>query len=150
MKMYDIITKKQSGRELTEEEIEFFVNGVADGSIPDYQISAFLMAVWFRGMTEDETVILTECMVDSGEIDKLAPELAYEPRRALDGGEDGYDFYHAITKRADELLNDGGFILYEVGAGMAKTVSEIGEKYGYSAEIYPDLSGIERAVLLKK
>ena len=60
------------------------------------------------------------------------------------------DWISTITKGADKLLNDGGFILYEVGAGMAKTVAEIGEKYGYSAEIYPDLSGIERAVLLKK
>lgn len=97
-----------------------------------------------------DAIISNPPYIATAEIDTLEPELAYEPRRALDGGEDGYDFYHAITKGADKLLNDGGFILYEVGAGMAKTVAEIGEKYGYSAEIYPDLSGIERAVLLKK
>ncbi|MBR6563733.1 MAG: thymidine phosphorylase [Clostridia bacterium] len=71
LKMYDIITKKQQGRELNEDEIAYFVKGVTDQSIPDYQISAFLMAVWFRGMTEEETLILTECMTDSGETNEL-------------------------------------------------------------------------------
>ncbi len=71
MRMHDIIAKKQAGRELTDEDISFFVKGVTDGSIPDYQISALLMAVWFRGMSEEETVILTECMTDSGEINEL-------------------------------------------------------------------------------
>ncbi|MBO4453199.1 MAG: thymidine phosphorylase, partial [Clostridia bacterium] len=64
--MSEIIQAKQSGRELSEEEIAFFVRGVTDGSIPDYQTSAFLMAVWFKGMSEEETLILTEYMADSG------------------------------------------------------------------------------------
>jgi len=72
LKMQDIITKKQNGRELNEDEIDFFVKGVTDGSIPDYQISALLMAIWFKGMTEEETITLTECMVDSGEIAELS------------------------------------------------------------------------------
>lgn len=71
LKMHDIITKKQDGRELNEEEIAFFVKGVADGSIPDYQTSALLMAIWFMGMTEEETVTLTECIADSGEMNIL-------------------------------------------------------------------------------
>ena len=71
LKMYDIITKKQQGRELNEDEIAYFVKGVTDQSIPDYQISAFLMAVWFCGMTEEETLILNECMTDSGETNEL-------------------------------------------------------------------------------
>lgn len=66
LKMYDIIRRKQQGLELGEDEIAFFVQGVTDGSIPDYQASAFLMAVWFKGMTEDETLTLTEYMADSG------------------------------------------------------------------------------------
>ncbi len=71
LKMHDIITKKQNGRELNEDEIDFFVKGVTDGSIPDYQIAALLMAIWFKGMTEEETIVLTECMTDSGEIGDL-------------------------------------------------------------------------------
>lgn len=71
LKMHEIIAKKQDGRELNEEEIAFFVKGIVDGSIPDYQASALLMAIWFKGMTEDETITLTEYLADSGETDEL-------------------------------------------------------------------------------
>jgi release factor glutamine methyltransferase len=80
----------------------------------------------------------------------LAPELGFEPRRALDGGTDGYDFYRAISTVARDVLSDSGFILYEVGMGMAQEVAQFAKALGYSDEIFPDLSGIERAVLLKK
>lgn len=67
MRMYDIIEKKRNNNELTDEEIRFFVNGFTDGSIPDYQASALTMAIWFNGMTERETVTLTEAMEHSGD-----------------------------------------------------------------------------------
>ncbi len=67
MRMYDIIEKKRNGGELTDEEIRFFINGFTDGTIPDYQASALMMAVWFNGMTERETVTLTEAMEKSGD-----------------------------------------------------------------------------------
>ncbi|WLR46678.1 pyrimidine-nucleoside phosphorylase [Halobacillus litoralis] len=67
MRMYDIIVKKRDGGELTKEEIEFFVEGYTKGEIPDYQASAFTMAIYFRGMTAEETATLTQAMVDSGE-----------------------------------------------------------------------------------
>jgi pyrimidine-nucleoside phosphorylase len=119
MKMYDIITKKQSGRELTEEEIEFFVNGVADGSIPDYQISAFLMAVWFRGMTEDETVILTECMVDSGEIDKLDSIIGRKVDKHSTGGVG--DKVSLIVGPMVAAANKGIFVPKMAGRGLGFT-----------------------------
>ena len=59
MNTLDIITKKRNGEELSFDEIAFLVNGYTEGSIPDYQMSAFLMAVYFRGMNHDETVALT-------------------------------------------------------------------------------------------
>ena len=80
----------------------------------------------------------------------LAPEVLFEPHRALDGGDDGLIFYRAITKKATSALKAGGFVLYEVGIGQAEAVARIGEQYGFTAEIYPDLSGIDRAVLLRK
>ena len=83
-------------------------------------------------------------------IDTLSIEVKHEPRAALDGGEDGLVFYRAITDRAKAVLKPNGFILYEVGIGQADDVAAIGEKNGFSAEIYPDLSGIPRAVLLRK
>ena len=67
MRMYDIIHKKRCGGELTREEISFFINGYTGGSIPDYQASALCMAIYFRGMTERETVALTDCMAHSGD-----------------------------------------------------------------------------------
>jgi len=64
----DVIQRKRDGQELTREEIDFFIRGYTAGSIPDYQASAFTMAVFFRGMTPAETVALTEAMMRSGEV----------------------------------------------------------------------------------
>lgn len=68
MRMYDIIVKKRNGEALTDEEIAFFVKGYTDGSIPDYQASALLMAIYFQGMTEHETAVLTMEMAHSGDM----------------------------------------------------------------------------------
>lgn len=67
MRMVDIIAKKRDGGELSSEEIQFLVDGYTDGSIPDYQMSAWAMAVFFRGMTARETGDLTMAMAGSGE-----------------------------------------------------------------------------------
>ncbi len=67
MRMLDIIHKKREGLELTPEEIQFFVKGVTDETIPDYQTAAFLMTVVFQGMNSKETALLTEAMMHSGD-----------------------------------------------------------------------------------
>lgn len=67
MRMYDIIKKKRDGGELTTEEIKYFIGGVTDGSIPDYQTSALCMAIYFRGMSVRETCDLTFAVRDSGD-----------------------------------------------------------------------------------
>ncbi|WP_445492098.1 pyrimidine-nucleoside phosphorylase [Niallia sp. 03133] len=72
MRMVDLIAKKRDGLELTEEEISFIINGYTDGSIPDYQVSAFTMAVFFQGMTEKECADLTMAMVNSGDVIDLS------------------------------------------------------------------------------
>ena len=72
MRMYDIIMKKRNGEELTAEEIRFFVDGYTSGEIPDYQASAFCMAVFFRGMTDRETYELTDAMAHSGDMVDLS------------------------------------------------------------------------------
>lgn len=68
MRAYDIIRRKRDGMELTEEEIRAFVRGYTDGSIPDYQASAFLMAAFIRGLSFEETLALTDAIVHSGQV----------------------------------------------------------------------------------
>ena len=68
MRMYDIIQKKKKGNALTGDEIRFMTEGYVKGEIPDYQMSALLMAVCFQGMSKEETLALTLAMRDSGEV----------------------------------------------------------------------------------
>lgn len=68
MRMYDIINKKKRGGHLSKEEIVFMVEGYTRGEIPDYQVSALMMAICFQGMDEEETLHLTLAMRDSGEV----------------------------------------------------------------------------------
>lgn len=72
MRAYDLIQKKKEGKALSKEEICFLVNGYTYGDIPDYQMSAFLMAVFFQGMTDEETTELTLAMAQSGEMADLS------------------------------------------------------------------------------
>lgn len=66
MRMYDLIMKKRNGGSLTRPEIEFIIKGFTSGEIPDYQMAALAMAIYFQGMNIEETVHLTLAMVDSG------------------------------------------------------------------------------------
>jgi pyrimidine-nucleoside phosphorylase len=66
MRMYDIIRRKRDGAELSPAEIRFFIQGYVNGEIPDYQVSAMLMAIYFRGMNDAETLELTRAMIQSG------------------------------------------------------------------------------------
>ena len=72
MRTVDLIQRKRDGAELAPEEIEFLVDGYTSGAIPDYQMSAFLMAVFYSGMTDREVSRLTECMLRSGETADLS------------------------------------------------------------------------------
>src|SRR3974377_419589 len=67
MRTVDLIRRKRDGEELAPEEIDYLVEGYSNAEIPDYQMSAFLMAVYFAGMTDREFSRLTDCMLRSGE-----------------------------------------------------------------------------------
>ena len=67
MRIYDIITKKKHGEELTDAEIEYVIREYTKGTIPDYQISALMMAIYFKGMTDRETATMTLAMANSGD-----------------------------------------------------------------------------------
>lgn len=68
MRIVDLIEKKKQGKELSKEEIDFLIASLMDGSAHDYQISAWLMAVYFNSLTQQETAYLTEAMINSGEV----------------------------------------------------------------------------------
>ncbi len=68
MRMYDIIMEKRNDGELSKEEIDFFIEGYTKGDIPDYQVSALMMAIYFRKMTDRETLALTMAMANSGDM----------------------------------------------------------------------------------
>ena len=72
MRMYDILAKKRDGGILTDEEIQFFIDGYVSGAIPDYQASALLMAIFLKGMTPHETAALTRSMAQSGDLVDLS------------------------------------------------------------------------------
>ena len=72
MMMVDIILKKRNGHSLSKEEILYFVEGYTKGTIPDYQASAFLMAIYFKKMNKEETAYLTEAMMKSGRVVDLS------------------------------------------------------------------------------
>ena len=72
MRMYDLITKKKHGGELSDAEITAMIGGYVNGEIPDYQMAAMLMAIWFRGMTDHEIIEMTKVMAHSGDMIDLS------------------------------------------------------------------------------
>ena len=123
------------------------INGVADRI--RFTKADALAADFLDGKSFD-AIISNPPYIPADVIPTLAPEVLLEPHRALDGGDDGLVFYRAITEKATAALRDGGFVLYEVGVGQAHDVAKIGESHGFTAEIFHDLGGIDRAVLLRK
>jgi pyrimidine-nucleoside phosphorylase len=72
MRAYDLILKKRKGEGLNKQEIDFLIKGFVDGLIPDYQMAAFAMAVYFKGLSLEETVNLTHAMLNSGDVIDLS------------------------------------------------------------------------------
>lgn len=86
MNVYEIIDKKKRDLELNQTEIEYLINGYVNNEIPDYQISAWLMAVYFQGMTDRELLALTNCMTKSGEIVDLSSIMGVKVDKHSTGG----------------------------------------------------------------
>ena len=78
----------------------------------------------------------------------IQPELEFEPRAALDGGNDGLIFYRYLIQNAPTLISPDGMMIFEVGIGEARDVGAIGKAMGYDLRILCDLGGIERTVIL--
>ncbi|MDF2946939.1 MAG: Pyrimidine-nucleoside phosphorylase [Bacillales bacterium] len=86
MRMVDIIAKKRNGNTLNEEEIKYFINGYVDGSIPDYQVSALLMSIFYNGMNNSEVSNLTKFMVESGDVINLDQIKGFKVDKHSTGG----------------------------------------------------------------
>ena len=84
-------------------------------------------------------------------VDTLEAELMHEPRIALDGGEDGMDFYRAIVEQGREWLVDGGWLFFEIGYDQGEDLKKLLNEFGYTEiEIRKDLAGLDRVVLGRK
>jgi len=86
MLMVDIIRKKRDGHRLSKEEIDYFINGYVKGEIPDYQVSALMMAIYFNGMDDEETGQLTQAMLHSGEVLDLSAIKGFKVDKHSTGG----------------------------------------------------------------
>lgn len=145
MRMYDIILKKRNGEELTDDEIAFFIDGYTKGEIPDYQASALMMAIFYKGMTDRETVCLTDRMAHSGDMVDLSRFGEMSVDKHSTGGVG--DKTSLIV--APIVASLGGKVTKMSGRGLGHTggtVDKLESISGYNTSLSPDafLSQVER------
>ncbi len=134
MRIYDIILKKRNGGILNKEEIDFFVKGYTSGEIPDYQASALMMAIFFEGMTDEETATLTESMALSGDTVDLSEFKDQSADKHSTGGVG--DKTSLIV--APIVASLGGFVTKMSGRGLGHTggtVDKLESIPGYKTEL---------------
>lgn len=88
--------------------------------------------------------------IESDQVGRLSPEISYEPEAALDGGDDGLDFYRVIIEAYGKYLRPNGLMLLEIGWNQAKSVSAIAASAGYRCEVYKDYGGRDRVAYLSR
>lgn len=145
MRMYDIILKKRNGEELTDDEIAFFIDGYTRGKIPDYQASALMMAIFYKGMTDRETVCLTDRMAHSGD----TVDLSRFGEMSVDKHSTGGVGDKTSLIVAPIVASLGGKVTKMSGRGLGHTggtVDKLESISGYNTSLTPDafLSQVER------
>lgn len=153
MRMYDIIDKKRDGGRLTRQEIQFFVKGYTEGSIPDYQASALLMAICLKGMDDDETFALTQAMTDSGKkVDLSSINLAKLDKHSTGGVGDKTSLVLVpllvAAQRDIAVPKASGRGLGHTGGTLDKLESIPGYRVTLSdEEFFKQISGIRMAIV---
>ena len=114
--------------------------------------AAFLCGDWAVAVGGDFDLILCNPpYIATAELEALMPDVArYEPALALDGGADGYDAYRAVIPELERLLAPDGIAVLELGQGQAETVAWLARQAGSSPAAHCDLSGIIRALVLRR
>lgn len=97
-----------------------------------------------------DAIISNPPYIRSDVIDTLSREVKHEPRAALDGGEDGLEFYRAIVGNFADNLNDGGVFVFEIGYDQAEDLRDIAQAHGFGCEIKKDLGGCNRVAVLHR
>lgn len=137
MTMYELITKKKHGGELSADEIKYLVDGFTDGTIPDYQMSALCMAVCFNGMTDRETADLTLAMAESGDM----VDLSCFGDKSSDKHSSGGVGDKTTLIVAPIVASLGGIVAKMSGRGLGHTggtVDKLESIEGYKTELTPD------------
>jgi release factor glutamine methyltransferase len=97
-----------------------------------------------------DAVISNPPYIPTEVVDSLEGAVKFEPRAALDGGKDGFDFYRVIIGEYSKYLKDDGMILLEIGYDQALTMIELSKANGFDCRVFKDFGGNDRVALLKK
>lgn len=104
-----------------------------------------------KAFSDVDVIVANPPYIPTADIKTLQKEVQYEPLLALDGGDDGLDFYRALSKKWMSAIVPGGKMILEIGIGQAKAVSDLFRAEGYSQiSVIPDLSGIDRVIAVER
>ena len=115
-------------------DLDYWINGEGKMLVPDDKFDA---------------IISNPPYIPTKDIEELSVEVKHEPRAALDGGDDGLDFYREIIQKYGVLLKKDGVMIFEIGFDQAEALKELSSNAGYSCEIFKDLGGNDRVAVVK-
>ena len=121
-------------------------NGVGDRI--GFLAQDVLQPAFMDSLGEFDRILSNPPYIETEQLSLLSEEVSYEPEAALDGGDDGLDFYRVIIKEYGKYLRKGGLMLLEIGWNQAKTVSAIAHEAGFRCEVYKDYGGNDRVAYL--
>jgi release factor glutamine methyltransferase len=104
----------------------------------------------YIGERRFDAIISNPPYIPTREIDSLAKDVKREPVAALDGGEDGLDFYRHIVSEYKQYLKDDGIFIFEIGYDQGNDIERIAKDNGFECEIKKDLGGLDRVAILRR